>query len=173
MKDELEYPDKSCQSGAVRHTPEGLWTMGSVNSNPPVEDLLTSERLLQHYCILCHWHHLGHKAVVYWYSLSAFFPPRLLCWFLTTRRRIQTCAHTISAPTQPKIWSPGWRLWRTRQWSTPSQSEGKKTCFGSHWSNQKEHIWLKSMVYHFIWHLQLFVCLFFQVKNKYEKQQQQ
>lgn len=114
---------------------------GSVNSNPPDEDLLTSERLLKHYCIFCHWHQLRHpKQVFIGIHRPLFFPLRLLCWFFTTRRRIQTCGRTISALTQPKIWSPGWRLWRMQHWSTLSQSEGKKTCFGSLWTNQKVNI---------------------------------
>ncbi len=80
------------------------------------------------------------KAGIYCYSPSTLFSLRLLCWFFTTRRRIQTCGHTISALTQPKKWSPGWRLWRMQHWSTLSQSEGQKTCFSSLWTNQKENI---------------------------------
>lgn len=54
---------------------KGSERWGSVNSNPPDEDLLTSERLLKQYCILCRWHQLGHpKQVFIAIHRPLFFP---------------------------------------------------------------------------------------------------
>lgn len=79
-------------------------------------------------------------AVSHTAALSLPLSPSLvcLCLFLTVnishpptlppypaRPLTPTCGHIISALTQPKRWSPGWKSWRTQPSSTVNRSEGQ------------------------------------------------
>lgn len=76
--------------------------------------------------------HYQHLFVYYLLFLSVhLFPPVYLFISLPiyhllslSRPLTPTCGHIISALTQPKRWSPGWKSWQTLPLFTLNQSEG-------------------------------------------------